>query len=181
MPFTACLLKFSKTLTLFKYQLTRRIFKCSLHFLSRRSNYYYYQYYMKTIIIVLASVKIQRMLCYDFICMLNYSLSCQGTNKVEGILIDLPDPDLIIQLSPKSFKKMKRLRLFINRNACFSEEPEFLPNELRLLDWPKYSGESLPSNFCGQNLGVLRMPYSHIKELKESRQNYYYLILLSLV
>jgi hypothetical protein len=81
-------------------------------------------------------------------------------------LIDLPDPDLIIQLSPKSFKKMKRLRLFISRNAHFSEEPKFLPNELRLLDWPEYSGESLPSNFCGQNLSVLRMPYSRIKELK---------------
>jgi hypothetical protein len=83
-------------------------------------------------------------------------------------LIDFPVPDLI-HLSPKAFKKMKRLRMFINRNAHFSEEPNFLSNELRLLDWPEYPGESLPSNFCGKNLVVLRMPYSHLKDWKGVR------------
>ncbi|XP_059429066.1 TMV resistance protein N-like [Corylus avellana] len=93
-----------------------------------------------------------------------------GTSKVDGILIDLPKPDMI-HLSPKAFKKMKRLRMFINRNAHFSEEPNFLSNELRLLDWPKYPGESLPSNFRGKNLVVLIMPQSHLKEL-EGVQNF---------
>ncbi|XP_059455272.1 disease resistance protein RPV1-like [Corylus avellana] len=88
-----------------------------------------------------------------------------GTNKVEGILIDLPKQDLI-RLSPEAFEKMKMLRMLINRGAHFFEEPNFLSNELRLLDWPEYYGESLPSNFCGQNLSVLRMPYSHLKELE---------------
>jgi hypothetical protein len=62
--------------------------------------------------------------------------------------------------------KMKKLEIFINRNASFSEEPNFLSNELRLLDWHKYPGESLPSNFCGKNLLVLRMPHSQLKDLK---------------
>ncbi|XP_059455282.1 disease resistance protein RUN1-like [Corylus avellana] len=88
-----------------------------------------------------------------------------GSNEVEGIVIDLPKPDLI-RSSPKSFKKMKRLRLFINHNAYLSEEPNFLSNELRQLDWPNYPGESFPSNFCGRNLVYLRMPDSHLKELK---------------
>ncbi|XP_059455293.1 disease resistance protein RPV1-like [Corylus avellana] len=93
-----------------------------------------------------------------------------GTNKVEGILIHLPKPGLI-HLSPNTFKKMKKLRMFENRNACFSEEPNFLSNELRLLDWYKYPGESLPSNFCGKNLVVLRMRHSQLKDL-EGVQNF---------
>ncbi|XP_059455260.1 disease resistance protein Roq1-like [Corylus avellana] len=88
-----------------------------------------------------------------------------GTNKVEGLLIDLPEVDLI-HLSSKAFKKMKMLRLFISHNAHFYEEPDFLSNELRLLDWSEYSRESLPSNFRGKNLVVLRMSHSHLKKLE---------------
>ncbi|XP_062157899.1 disease resistance protein RPV1-like [Alnus glutinosa] len=88
-----------------------------------------------------------------------------GTNKVEGILIDLPKPDLI-HLSSKAFKNMTRLKIFINRNAHFFEEPNFLSKEIRLLDWNNYSGEFLPSNLCGKNLVVLIMHQSQLKELK---------------
>jgi hypothetical protein len=94
-------------------------------------------------------------------------------------LIDLPKPDLI-RLRPKAFKKMKRLRIFINRNARFSEEPNFLSNELRLLDWHKYPGESLPSNFCGKNLVVLRMPQSQLKGLEGVQVELLFLIFLPL-
>jgi hypothetical protein len=60
---------------------------------------------------------------------------------------------------------MKKLRLFISRNASFSEEPNFLFNELRLLDWPEYPGESFPPNFSGKKL-VLSIPHSHFKVLE---------------
>jgi hypothetical protein len=80
-------------------------------------------------------------------------------------LIDLPEQDLIC-LSFEAFEKMKKLRIFINHNACFSEEPSFLSNELRLLDWPEYSMESLPSNFHGENLVVFRMRSSCLKGIK---------------
>jgi hypothetical protein len=63
--------------------------------------------------------------------------------------------------------KMKRLRLFINRNAHFSEGPNYLSNELRLLDWPEYPLQSLPSNFQGQKLIIFRMRNSLFKELEE--------------
>jgi hypothetical protein len=82
-------------------------------------------------------------------------------------LIDLPDPDLIIQLSPKSFKKMKRLRLFINCNARFSEVPNMYSNELRLIDWAEYPGENFPpNNFRAKKLVFLRMARSCIKTLE---------------
>jgi len=93
-------------------------------------------------------------------------------------LIDLPKQDLI-HLSSKAFKKMKRLRLLISRNARFSEEPNFLSNELRLLDWPEYPGESFPSNFCGKNLVELSMPHSHLKTLEGVQVELLFLIFLS--
>ncbi|XP_059455279.1 disease resistance protein RPV1-like [Corylus avellana] len=86
-----------------------------------------------------------------------------GTNKVEGILIDLPEP---IHLSLKAFEKMTSLRLLICRNACLSEEPNFLSNELRLIDWVGYPGEYFPPNFRGMNLVILRMVDSRIKTLE---------------
>ncbi|XP_059450980.1 TMV resistance protein N-like [Corylus avellana] len=88
-----------------------------------------------------------------------------GTNKVEGILINLPEEE-VIRLSPKVFKKMKRLRIFINNNARIFEKPTFLSNELRVLYWPKYPGEFLPSTFCGKNIVILSMPHSHLNELE---------------
>ncbi|XP_059454810.1 disease resistance protein Roq1-like [Corylus avellana] len=121
--------------------------------------------FIKIKVIVLVSVKLWRTLCYDFVDTLNYTLSCQGTNKVEGILLNLPKPDLI-HLSPKAFKKMKGLRLFISRNAHFSEEPNFLSSELRIIDWVEYPGESFPSSFRGKNLVILRMAHSRIKILE---------------
>jgi len=92
-------------------------------------------------------------------------------------LIDLPKPDMI-HLSSKVFMKMKMLRLFISRNARFSEDPNFLSNELRLLDWSKYPGESLPSNFRGENLVVLRMHNSHLKGLEGVQVELLFLIFI---
>jgi hypothetical protein len=69
-------------------------------------------------------------------------------------------------VSPQALTKMKRLRLFINRNAHFSEGPTYLSNELRLLDWPEYPLQSFPSNFHGRKLIVFRMRNSLFKELE---------------
>ncbi|XP_042961067.1 disease resistance protein RPV1-like isoform X3 [Carya illinoinensis] len=95
----------------------------------------------------------------------------EGTNKIEGILVELPKRDLI-HLSSKAFTKMKRLLLFINRNACFSGGPNYLSNELRLLDWPEYPLQALPSNFHGKKLSVFRISHSLFKELKEVFENF---------
>ncbi|XP_040996236.1 disease resistance protein Roq1-like [Juglans microcarpa x Juglans regia] len=88
-----------------------------------------------------------------------------GPNKIEGIVVDLPEGDEEISLHPKAFQNMKRLRVFINRNARFSCAPNYLSDKLRVLDWSKYSSQSLPRNFQGKNLIVFRMHDSIIKEL----------------
>ncbi|KAB1227188.1 TMV resistance protein N [Morella rubra] len=85
-----------------------------------------------------------------------------GTNKIEAILVRLPKGHDSIQLSPKAFMEMKRLRLFINREACLSGKINSLPNELRVLDWFGYHLPFLPSNFHGKKLSYLRMNYSNM-------------------
>ncbi|KAK4564013.1 hypothetical protein RGQ29_006203 [Quercus rubra] len=94
----------------------------------------------------------------------------KGTNKIEGILVDLPKRE-VIQLSSKNFMKMKRLRLFINRNALFSGGPNYLSNELRLLEWPEYPLQYLPSNFHGKRLVVLNMRNNLFKGLHNGFKN----------
>ncbi|XP_035547052.1 disease resistance protein RUN1-like isoform X2 [Juglans regia] len=89
-----------------------------------------------------------------------------GPNKIEGIVLDLPEgEEEMISLHPEAFQHMKRLRIFINRNARFSCGPNYLSEKLRLLDWPQYPEESLPRNFQGKKLIILRMRDSLVKEL----------------
>jgi hypothetical protein len=62
---------------------------------------------------------------------------------------------------------MEMLRLLIVKsNECFSRGPIFLPNELRVLDWPNCPLESFPSSFEGKKLAILRMHRSFLKGLE---------------
>ena len=73
----------------------------------------------------------------------------------------------MVHLSFKAFENMRSLRLLmVNPNVHFSTGPNFLPNKLRVLDWPNCPLQSLPSNFRGRDLIVLRMPRSPLKDLK---------------
>jgi hypothetical protein len=103
---------------------------------------------------------------YDLICCAN-SLSYQGTNKIQGILVDLPEGDMMC-LSSKAFKNMEGLRLFmVNSNSHFSQGSVGFPNELRVIDCPDCPLESLPFNFQGeQNFVILRMHSSTLKGLE---------------
>ncbi|PRQ21617.1 putative winged helix-turn-helix DNA-binding domain, leucine-rich repeat domain, L [Rosa chinensis] len=87
-----------------------------------------------------------------------------GSKKVKGIRVELSGEDEIC-LSAKCFKKMNNLQLFININARFSGEVNYLPNQLRFLDWPGFPAQSLPSDFSPQKLVKLNMPNSHISRL----------------
>ncbi|XP_042962708.1 disease resistance protein Roq1-like [Carya illinoinensis] len=84
------------------------------------------------------------------------------------IFLMVPD---IIRLSPKAFKNMKRLRLFRCCNAHFSKKINCLPNGLRVLDWPNCLLQSMPSKFRGDELVILRMPGSHIQEIRFESKN----------
>ncbi|XP_059429094.1 disease resistance protein RPV1-like [Corylus avellana] len=103
-----------------------------------------------------------------------------GTNKIEGILVELPERGLV-QWSCKTFEKMKRLRLFICRNAVFSKMPTCLPNELKVLDWNECPLQYLPSNFHGRKLTILRICNGPFKGLKEGFKNFPNLSTLGLI
>ncbi|KAG6673418.1 hypothetical protein I3842_16G110900 [Carya illinoinensis] len=88
-----------------------------------------------------------------------------GTNKIEAMLLDFPGGHNEISLHPEAFGKIRNLRVFKNKNAQFSTGPNYLSNEIRLLDWDHHPSSSLPSNFRGDNLVEFRIHNSLVKEL----------------
>lgn len=131
------------------------------------------------------------------------SLGChlQGTDAIEGIMLDLSSSKLCI--SSSTFTKMNILRILKlyygcqdvsgvhieqnctvreDSNANYSKCPEYLSNELRLLCWHGYPFKFLPSTFFPESLVTLDMSYSHIKELWAGTKvwmplNHYYTLL----
>jgi hypothetical protein len=78
------------------------------------------------------------------------------------------------------FLKMKNLRLLKICNVQSCGRLEYLPNGLRLLDWPGFPWSSLPSKFYPKNLVSLNLSHSRIeKPLKQVCSlvfiNYYFL------
>ena len=82
------------------------------------------------------------------------------------MMVKMPKEDEI-RLSPKCFKKMRNLKIFININGRFCGKVDYYPNQLRLLDWPDCPLKSLPSNFNTKNLVRLSMPCSRISRFGE--------------
>ena len=78
-----------------------------------------------------------------------------------------PNP-IIVQLHAKAFKRMENLKFLIVRNVHICEELKFLPNGLRLLEWPGYHF-SLPSKYCPQQLVAFGIP-RHIRLKKLFKQ-----------
>ncbi|KAI5342770.1 hypothetical protein L3X38_010646 [Prunus dulcis] len=88
-----------------------------------------------------------------------------GTRKIKGIMVKFPKPDEI-PLNAKSFFGMVNLEIFINCNAVLSGYVEYLPNELRFIDWGRCQLQLLPSNFHARHLVVFNMPCSDIRQLE---------------
>ncbi|KAB2634148.1 TMV resistance protein N-like [Pyrus ussuriensis x Pyrus communis] len=103
----------------------------------------------------------------------------RGTKKIKGIVVKLPKLD-VIPLNAKSFFKMVNLEIFISRNAHFSGCIEYLPDDLRwiefggvkLQDWGSNILQkhiltfNLQSNCHLRHLVAFIMPNSGIKQLK---------------
>ncbi|CAN6580192.1 unnamed protein product [Malus baccata var. baccata] len=85
-----------------------------------------------------------------------------GTKNITGIKVQLLEWDNEICLSATTFSNMKNLKIFINCNGRFSGAVDYLPNNLRLVDWPECPLKSLPLNFNPKNLVLLNMRNSHI-------------------
>ncbi|KAG6737289.1 hypothetical protein POTOM_058803 [Populus tomentosa] len=88
-----------------------------------------------------------------------------GTDEIEAIMLDFHEPEEM-HLSAKAFKKMKRLRILIIRNALLTMAPVYLSNELRWLEWPGCPLLSLPSTFHARKLVVLNMQHSFISHFE---------------
>ncbi|XP_075638587.1 disease resistance protein Roq1-like [Castanea sativa] len=86
---------------------------------------------------------------------------CKGSDKIRGIILHSPHPETV-QLHTEAFKKMENLKFLMVSNVLISEELKNLPNGLKLLEWDQYPF-SLPSNFCPQELVVLKMSHSCIR------------------
>ncbi|KAM7469082.1 hypothetical protein LguiA_007265 [Lonicera macranthoides] len=64
---------------------------------------------------------------------------------------------------------MTKLRLLEIHNACIPKGPDYLPDELRWIDWDKYPSNSLPAMFEADVLIGLRLRCSRLKQLWEGR------------
>ena len=71
-----------------------------------------------------------------------------------------PEPRKV-KLQANAFKNMRNLKFLLVGNVRISERLKYLPNELRLLQWPEYDFP-LPLKFYPHNLVVLKMPNSQI-------------------
>ncbi|BAB11393.1 disease resistance protein RPS4 [Arabidopsis thaliana] len=103
--------------------------------------------------------------------------------KVRGVYLDMFEVKEM-GLDSDTFNKMDDLRYlkFYNSHChreCeaedsklnFPEGLEFLPQELRYLNWLKYPEKNLPINFDPKNLIDLKLPYSQIEQIWEEEKD----------
>ncbi|KAM7469124.1 hypothetical protein LguiA_007307 [Lonicera macranthoides] len=99
------------------------------------------------------------------------TVMCQkvGTENIEGILLHPHEREYTIEMGTKAFRKMTKLRLLEIHNACIPKGPDYLPDELRWIDWDKYPSNSLPAMFEADVLVGLQLRRSRLKQLWEGR------------
>ncbi|KAM7469074.1 hypothetical protein LguiA_007257 [Lonicera macranthoides] len=79
------------------------------------------------------------------------------------------EQEYTIEMGTKAFRKMTKLRLLEIHNACIPKGPDYLPDELRWIDWDKYPSNSLPAMFEANVLVGLRLRCSRLKQLWDGR------------
>ncbi|KAJ8759316.1 hypothetical protein K2173_006836 [Erythroxylum novogranatense] len=97
----------------------------------------------------------------------------EGTEelKIESIILNMSQIRDIV-LDPNVFKRvrnLKFLRFYTSRGSKLhlTRGLHFLPNGLRYLYWDKYPLESLPADFDAEELVVLHLPGSNIKQISK--------------
>ncbi|XP_062024403.1 disease resistance protein RUN1-like [Rosa rugosa] len=83
----------------------------------------------------------------------------KGTDKIKAIVLGRGVwNSQKIQLDGGSFTNLKNLKIFkVDYEMLSGESVDYLPNQLRVLDWSGCSLRSLPTNFNPRKLGMLRM------------------------
>jgi hypothetical protein len=80
--------------------------------------------------------------------------------------LDFPLRKEVVEWKGDEFKKMENLKTLIIKNGFFSKIPEHLPNSLRVLDWPRYPSQHIPSDFCPRKLSICKLPASYLSIFK---------------
>ncbi|KAL4374468.1 hypothetical protein AHAS_Ahas05G0184800 [Arachis hypogaea] len=88
----------------------------------------------------------------------------KGSNNIEGIKLDIPESETEY-IEAKALSRMNRLRILIINNVHVTDDIQYLPDELRLIDWPRYPSSTLLPNFHPRRLVYLNMSHSRIKHL----------------
>ncbi|XP_065853872.1 disease resistance protein RPV1-like [Euphorbia lathyris] len=89
-----------------------------------------------------------------------------GTNEVEGLVLN--KPGLKHTWSTKTFKKMKMLRLLQLNYVGLTGSYEHISSKLRWLCWRQFPLEFIPYDLSLENLIVLDIRYSSLKNFMES-------------
>lgn len=71
----------------------------------------------------------------------------------------------VIHANAKSFSKMKNVRYLKLNNVDLPDKLEYLPNSVRILEWPQFPLKSLPSSFNPEDLLELTMCHSRLENL----------------
>ncbi|XP_059276476.1 TMV resistance protein N-like [Lycium ferocissimum] len=87
-----------------------------------------------------------------------------GTENIEGISLNLTNTEEI-NVIRTAFMQMTRLRFLKLKNAYVCQGPDFLPGELRWLDWHRYPSKNMPISFQGELLVGLKLKNSRIIQL----------------
>ena len=75
------------------------------------------------------------------------------------MILRSPKP-VTLKLQGEPFERMRNLKFLIVENVhIFGEEFQYLPNGLRILEWPKFPF-SWPSKYCPHKLVTLNMSWS---------------------
>ncbi|KAK4343238.1 hypothetical protein RND71_036332 [Anisodus tanguticus] len=87
-----------------------------------------------------------------------------GTENIEGISLKVTNTEEV-NVIRTAFMQMTRLRFLKLEKAYICQGPDFLPGELRWLDWHRYPSKSLPIGFQGELLVGLKLKNSRIIQL----------------
>ncbi|XP_062020673.1 disease resistance protein RUN1-like [Rosa rugosa] len=103
-----------------------------------------------------------------------------GTEAIEGIFVDSTELGVKVDVTPKSFSMMNKLRYLKIENGNLPKGLEYLPNSLRILDWTRYPLKSLPSHFNPQKLLELSLSHSCFKHFRIGTERLCNLITINL-
>ena len=84
----------------------------------------------------------------------------QGSNKIRSIMLLSPERT-VVPLKAKVFKSMKNLKFLIG-NVHIGEALEYLPNELRFLEWREFPLSLSSKCYLPQQLVTLKLSESNI-------------------